>query len=76
MKNADTEAFEKSVDQYLQFVSCQKFSTQQLYVGELALTLAGFPQKYMHKKLRGYQVASMNLKTAQLSLIPVMHIGT
>jgi len=76
-KYADNEAVEKPVDQFVQFVSCEKLITQQLYnVSELALTLAGFIQKHMHKKLRSYQVASRNLKTAQLFLIAVMHIGT
>jgi hypothetical protein len=76
-KNADTEAVAESVDQFVQFVSCEKLPTQQRYnVSELALTLAGFLQKHLHKKLRRYQVALRNLKTAQLFLIAVMHIGS
>jgi len=76
-ESVDTEAVEKFADQFAQSVSCEKLSTQQLYnVSELALTLAGFLQKYLHKKLGRHKVASTNLKTAQLFLNAVMHIGT
>jgi len=76
-ESVNTVAVEKSVDQFAQFVSCEKLSTQQLYnVSDLALTLAGFLQKHPHKKLRRYQVASRNLKTTHLFLNAVMHIGT
>jgi len=76
-ESVDTEAVQKFVDQFAQFVSCEKLSTQQLRnVSGLALTLAVFLQKHPHKKLRRYQVASRNLMTVQLFLNAVMHIGT